>query len=89
VPHARTLRNARVQVQAMVTAGFSIHQIRTYLQQWACWWQQTADFWKVEDLLNWFIQMCWDVVPAAVAVGLLKKLTLWNTASLTDHLDVA
>jgi hypothetical protein len=33
--------------------------------------------------------MCWDVVPAAVAVGLLKKLTLWNTASLTDHLDVA
>jgi len=73
VPHARTLRNARVQVKAMVTAGFSVHQIRTYLQQWACWWTKTSETWQYDQILRWFIELCWEILPAAYATGLLLK----------------
>ncbi len=93
VPHCRTLRNARIQVQAMICAGFSAHSIRTYLHQWATWWQNTASFWTVEELLNLFIKECWTLPLAAIAAGLLKanksskKPTSLSTSPLRTERD--
>jgi len=86
VPHLRTLRKARMQILSMVRAGLSIHSIRAYLHQWSSWWQNTAGFWTLEELLNWFITKCWDIPLAAVAAGLLRanKATLWSSPSLMD-----
>lgn len=89
VPHARTFRRAREQVKAIVMNGFSIQEIRGYLWKWLLWWQKTSEAWQLEELLNWFINVCWELPTAAIAAGLLPRATLLNSDSSGDCLDVA
>lgn len=73
VPHPRTLRKAREQVKAMVNSGLSAHRIRSYLHRWVLWWVRTSNSWSYQELLEWFLHVCWDVTPAAYAAGLLQQ----------------
>ena len=71
VPHPRTLRKARENVKAMVNSGVSPCRIRIYLHRWSTWWVGTAQSWQYQKLLEWFLNVCWDLKPAAYAAGLL------------------
>lgn len=73
IPHARTLRKARKQVQQMVTIGLSTKRIRRYLHQFLLWWGKTSETWQYQELIGWFVQSCWDLMPAAYAAGLLQR----------------
>ncbi|MBX3710214.1 MAG: hypothetical protein KIT56_08705 [Gammaproteobacteria bacterium] len=72
IPHARTLRKARIQVQQMVTIGLSTKRIRRYLQQFLLWWVKTIDSWTYQELVMWFVEACWDIYPVAHAAALLQ-----------------
>lgn len=72
-PHARTLRKARIQVQQMVTIGFSAKHIRRYLNQFIRWWVKTIDSWTYQKLVIWFVEACWDINPNAHAAALLQR----------------
>ena len=76
VPHPRTLRKAREQVNAMVNSGVSPRRIRSYLHRWSTWWVGTAQSWQYQELLEWFLNVCWDLAPAAYATGLLHHATM-------------
>jgi hypothetical protein len=69
VPHARTLRKARTQVNSMVFDGLAAKRIKNYLHRWARWWLQTAGIWKYDDLMLWFIAACWKN-NAATNIGI-------------------
>ena len=71
VPHPRTLRKAREQVKYMVIDGTSILRIRNYLNRWVMWWVNTSEAWLYHEILQWFVDACWDVNPATVVAGLL------------------
>jgi len=73
VPHARTLRKARMQVQLMVQTGSSARQIKSYLNRFIYWWANTSEIWKYEELVIQFIETCWAINTAAYAAGLLLK----------------
>ena len=73
VPHARTVRKARLQVQHMIKNGFSTLQIRAYLHRFLLWWQITSETWQYHELIEWFVATCWDVKPTAYAAGLLHR----------------
>ena len=73
VPHPRTLRKAREQVKQMVIDGLSARRIRSYLHRWALWWVRTSQSWQYQELLGWFLEVCWDIGPAAYAAGLLQQ----------------
>ena len=70
-PHPRTLRKARSQVKRMVEDGVSPRKITGYLHRWVMWWVRTTDNWHYHELLEWFLNVCWDFEPAAYAAGLL------------------
>lgn len=73
VPHPRTLRKAREQINIMVADGNSTQQIRNYLHLWVMWWVKTSELWDYHILLQWFIKACFENNPAKnYAVGLLK-----------------
>jgi hypothetical protein len=72
VPHPRTLRKAREQVKQMVNDGVSPRRIRNYLHYWAFWWVRTSQSWDYQRVLEWFLNECWDFMPAAYAAGLLQ-----------------
>jgi hypothetical protein len=55
----------------MVSDGVSPQKIRRYLHQWAIWWVRTSEHWQYQELLKWFLNLCWDFSPAAYAAGLL------------------
>ncbi|HAT8808320.1 TPA: hypothetical protein ACSH5C_000434 [Legionella pneumophila] len=76
VPHARTLRKARTQVQFMVSSGFSTRRIRSYLHYFVLWWVNTTRIWNYEEIIKWFCEACFELQPAAVAAGglLLKRI---------------
>ena len=78
VPHPRTLRKAREQVQHMVNDGVSPQRIRSYLHRWIIWWVSTSETWGYQELLVWFLEVCRLPAPAAYAAGLyhqsVKKL---------------
>jgi hypothetical protein len=57
----------------MVEDGFSTPKIRIYLRLWALWWVRSSETWNYEDLLESFIEVCWDLKIAALAIGLLQK----------------
>jgi hypothetical protein len=76
IPHARTLRKARIQVQQMVTIGLSTKQIRRYLHQFLLWWAKTIEAWTYEELITWFIEACWDIYPIAHASALLQRFLI-------------
>ena len=73
VPHPRTLRKAREQVTAMVNSGVSPRRIRRYLHRWVLWWVSALQRWQHQELLEWFLDVCWDIVPAAYAAGLIQQ----------------
>ncbi len=70
-PHPRTLRKARTQVKIMVEDGVSPRKIKDYLQRWVMWWVRTTENWHYHELLEWFLNVCWDFEPTAYAAGLL------------------
>ena len=37
------------------------------------WWVRTSDSWQYMELLEWFLNVCWDRNPAAHAAGLLHR----------------
>lgn len=67
VPHPRTLRKAREQVKHMVIDEVSPRRIRNYLHRWAAWWVKTSDAWQYQELLQWFIDVCWNTQVTAYA----------------------
>lgn len=73
VPHPRTLRKAREQIKYMVIDGSSTQQIRNYLHRWVMWWAITSETWQHQELLNWFLDVCWDANIAAHAASLLQR----------------
>lgn len=74
VPHPRTLRKAREQVNQMVVTGLSARRISSYLHRWSSWWVGTSEHWTYQELLWWFFNSCWESNPAAdFAAGLLHK----------------
>jgi hypothetical protein len=73
VPHARTLRKARMYVQQMVTIGISTKRIRRYLHHFLLWWANTTNIWNYEELIAWFCEASFDICPAVLAAGLLLQ----------------
>ena len=65
----------------MVIDGLSAQRIRCYLHRWATWWVRTAQSWQYQDLLGWFLNVCWDITPAAYAAGLLHQ----SASKAADH----
>ncbi len=70
VPHPRTLRKARDQVKQMVIDEVSPRRIRNYLYRWVTWWTMTSNTWQYHELLQWFIDVCWEKTVAVYATGL-------------------
>ena len=68
----RTLRKARSQVKLMVEDGGSPRKIKDYLHRWVMWWVRTTDNWHYHELLEWYLNGCWDFELAAYALGLLS-----------------
>lgn len=89
VPHPRTLRKAREQIKAMVNSLVSPRRIRNYLHRWTMWWVRTSQRWQYQELLEWFLQVCWDLNPAAYAAGLLqhaiKKAYVLDPSAVSFH----
>lgn len=75
VPHRRTLRKAREQVNQIVVNGVSLRRISSYLHRWSTWWVRTAERWDYQELLGWFFNACWEGNPTAgIAAGLLLQV---------------
>lgn len=89
IPHSRTLRRAREQVKAMVKDGFSTQRIRRYLHRYVLWWVKTSMTWSYQELLESFIQTCWDSPTATIAYGLLRYPTSSTRELAQDCLGVA
>ena len=70
IPHARTLRKAREQVKCMVIDGASPRRIRNYLHRWTRWWANASDTWHYLEILQQFIDVCWDKTAATFATAL-------------------
>jgi hypothetical protein len=85
VPHPRTLRKAREQVKYMVIDGTSARRTRNYLHRWIAWWVGTSKTWCYQELLQWFIDVCWHKQTADYAAALcqlhLKTLRTTETDS--------
>ena len=88
IPHARTLRKAREQVKSMVTDGASPRHIRKYLARWIQWWNETVDDWSKSELIRWFCRVCFDITPAAYAVGLLLRQVRESRTSSSAYAHV-
>jgi hypothetical protein len=84
VPHPRTIRKAREQVRAMVKDGISAQKISRYLHRFVHWWVTTSIIWTYEELLDSFIQSCWDPTAAKIAYGLLRAPPASRRCSSTE-----
>jgi RNA-directed DNA polymerase len=73
-PHPRTLRKAREQVKHRVIDEVSPRRIRSYLHRWVAWWQNTSNTWQYQELLQQFIDVCWNKHVAAYAAWPLPTL---------------
>ena len=73
VPHPRTLRKAREQVKQLVIDGTSSQRIRSYLHRWVLWWVRSSESWDYIELVEMFLNTCWELRPAAYAAGLLNQ----------------
>jgi hypothetical protein len=74
VPHPRTLRKAREQVNQMVKDEVFPRKITRYLHCWCTWWVRITENWEYQELLVWFLSACWMPNPAAAfAAGLLQR----------------
>jgi hypothetical protein len=72
VPHPRTLRKAREQVKHMVIDGTSSRRIRNYLHRWVAWWVNASDTWQYQELLQWFMDVCWQARVTDYARGIYQ-----------------
>lgn len=54
----------------MIFDGSSAQCIRSYLHRWARWWVNTSETWQYQELLQRFIDVCWEERVTAYAVGL-------------------
>jgi hypothetical protein len=72
VPHPRTLRKAREQIKQMVNDGFLSKRIRSYLNRWVAWWVTTSNTWHYQEILQWFIEVCWHETAGYYAAGLCQ-----------------
>jgi hypothetical protein len=90
VPHARTLRKARENVKQMVITGTSSRRIRCYLHRWVTWWTMTSTTWHYQELLRWFMDVCWYEAAAHYATA-LDQLHFFRQSCIraVSGLDVA
>lgn len=83
VPHPRTLRKARENVKSMVISGLSALKIRNYLHRWLVWWATTSTTWQYQELIQRFIDVCWDESATAYAAALASlQLNTLHTCSV-------
>jgi len=74
----------------MVNDGLSAKRIRNYLHLWTAWWVKTTEIWGYAELLEWFIESCWQLPPAVIAEGLRQRTTsLDSFQSVSDFLGAA
>jgi len=57
----------------MVIDGVSLQRIKNYLHLFTQWWVNVSCTWQYDELLQWFIESCWNIYPAAYAAGLLQR----------------
>src|SRR3990167_3275004 len=72
IAHVRTLRKAREQVKCMVIDGVYPFRIRNYRHLWTRWWATTSDTWHYLEILQQFIDACWDKTAATYATVLAQ-----------------
>ena len=41
--------------------------------RWVMWWLRTSESWQYQELLEWFLNVCWDCSPASIAAGLIQR----------------
>jgi len=68
-----SLRKARDQVKLMVIDEVSPRRIIKYLHRWVTWWAMTSNTWQYHELLQWFIDVCWEETVAIYAGGLQQR----------------
>lgn len=79
------LRKARENVKQMVADGISFLKIRHYLHRWVTWWAMTSNTWQYQELLRWFLDVCWYVPAAHYAAGLRQlHFNRLHTSSLSE-----
>ena len=61
----RTTENQRV------TAGRV--EMLTARNRWVSWWVNASETWQYDELLTWFIHLCWNAQTSAHAVSLLHQ----------------
>jgi len=83
VPHARTLRKARTQVQLMVATGFSTRRIRSYLHRFVLWWVNTTKLWNYNEIIKWFCDASFDIKATAFAAALLIRHNISDSSCTT------
>ena len=59
----------------MVINGASLQQTRRYLARWCSWWVQTTGCWSHNELLAWFIEVCWDKSVNVIAKSIENAST--------------
>jgi hypothetical protein len=70
------LRKAREQVKQMVIDEVSPRKIRNYLHRWVTWWVSASEIWQYNELLQQFLDHCWDEKIAAYAAILFLSRTI-------------
>lgn len=56
----------------MVLDGLSAQRIRSYLHRWVAWWAMTSETWQYQEILRWFIDVCWHEPTAYYAAGIAQ-----------------
>lgn len=56
--------------------GFSTEKIIGYLRRYCQWWMRTVESCNYAELLQWFINVCWDEAVAAIARHVLDIVNL-------------
>jgi hypothetical protein len=54
----------------MVFDGMSAQRIKNYLDRWVLWWVNASEIWTYEEIIKWFLAVCWDATTAAYAAAL-------------------
>ena len=67
--------HAREQVKQMVTDGVSLRRIKSYLRRWCAWWVKSSQSWQAQELLVWFLEVCWDTTAASIATDVIRETT--------------
>lgn len=72
----------------MVIDGTSTRRIRNYLDRFVVWWVHTSGTWTYQELLEWFLDVCWQQEIAAYAAGLsqlhLNKSSFYATRMMIN-----